>query len=180
MTVAIMKDAHTASSIVTVLTIMSIVFSGVLQTADALPGFWKFMYRVSPFTYWIGGIVATELHGRAIYCSSTETSVFDPPAGSTCGEYLAPLLSTAPGQLQNPNATSQCLYCPVSNADQLLAGSRIYWSERWRNFGVFWAYIVFDIFLATLLYYMFRVKKWNVNIGLPRGILSKMKLSSKE
>ncbi len=43
MTIAPMPDAHTAASIVTLLTLMSIVFSGVLQTADALPGFWIFM-----------------------------------------------------------------------------------------------------------------------------------------
>ncbi|KAL3962911.1 hypothetical protein ACCO45_004434 [Purpureocillium lilacinum] len=139
MTIVVMPDAHTASSVVTVLTIMSIIFSGVLQTADALPGFWKFMYRVSPFTYWIGGIVATELHGRQINCSETELSIFNP--------------------LRDIPAPEQCMYCPVTNADQLLAASRIYWSDRWRNWGIFMAYIVFDIFVAVLLYYLFRIKK---------------------
>lgn len=43
MTIAAMPDAHTASAIVNVLTIMSIVFSGVLQSPDALPRFWIFM-----------------------------------------------------------------------------------------------------------------------------------------
>ncbi len=159
MTIVVMPDAHTASSVVTVLTIMSIIFSGVLQTADALPGFWKFMYRVSPFTYWIGGIVATELHGRQINCSETELSIFNPPPGYTCARYLMPLEGKAPGQLLNPMATEQCMYCPVTNADQLLAASRIYWSDRWRNWGIFMAYIVFDIFVAVLLYYLFRIKK---------------------
>lgn len=40
MTIVAMPDAHTAGSIVNVLAIMSIIFSGVLQTATALPGFW--------------------------------------------------------------------------------------------------------------------------------------------
>lgn len=40
MTIVAMPDAHTAGSIVNVLSIMSIIFSGVLQTAEALPGFW--------------------------------------------------------------------------------------------------------------------------------------------
>ena len=40
MTIVAMPDAHTAGAIVNVLSIMSIIFSGVLQTADALPGFW--------------------------------------------------------------------------------------------------------------------------------------------
>ncbi|KAL6409296.1 ATPase [Ilyonectria robusta] len=161
MTIAIMPDAHTAASIVTLLTLMSIIFAGVLQTPDALPGFWIFMYRVSPFTYWIGGIVATELHGQVVTCSKGENSIFNPPSGQTCGEYLKPFLAQAPGQLQNPQDTEQCRYCAFSNADQYLSGSNIYWSQRWRNYGIFWAYIIFDIFMATALYYVFRVKKWS-------------------
>ncbi|KAG5925530.1 hypothetical protein E4U42_004205 [Claviceps africana] len=156
-----MPDAHTAGSVVNILAILSIVFSGVLQTATALPGFWKFMYRVSPFTYWISGVVSTELHGRPIDCSENEMNVFDPPQGTTCGAYLQPLLSRAPGHLKNPEATSQCQYCGVSNADQILSASDIFWSHRLRNFGIMWAYILFNIFMAILLYYLFRVRKWN-------------------
>ncbi|KAH7186610.1 ABC-2 type transporter-domain-containing protein [Fusarium oxysporum] len=159
MTIAAMPDAQTAASIVTLLSLMSTIFSGVLQTPAALPGFWIFMYRVSPFTYWIGGIVSTALHGRQITCSEKETSEFNPPSGSTCGEYLEPFLQEAPGTLQNPNAREQCRYCSVSTADQYLAASQIYWSERWRNYGIFWAYIGFNIMMAIVLYYFFRVKK---------------------
>ncbi|KAF7552783.1 hypothetical protein G7Z17_g4087 [Cylindrodendrum hubeiense] len=161
MTIAAMPNAQTAASIVTLLSLMSTIFSGVLQTPDALPGFWIFMYRMSPFTYWVGGIVATELHGRVVTCSKRETSIFDPPAGKTCGEYLEPFLTQAPGKLQNPNDTDQCRYCTFSDADQYLESSNIFWSERWRNYGIFWAYIGFNIFMATTLYYVFRVKKWN-------------------
>lgn len=119
------------------------------------------MYRVSPFTYWIGGIVGTELHGREIDCSDVELNVFNPPQGTTCGRYLQPFLSQAPGALKNPEATTQCQYCSARNADQILAGSDIFWTERFRNFGIMWAYIVFNVFMAILLYYLFRVKKWN-------------------
>lgn len=159
MTIAAMPDEQTAASIVTLLSLMSAIFSGVLQTPSALPGFWIFMYRVSPFTYWIGGIVSTALHGREITCSKRETSIFDPPDGQTCQEYLAPFLKQAPGQLQNANATEECRYCTLSTADQYLAGSQIYWSERWRNYGIFWAFIVFNIFMAIVLYYVFRVRR---------------------
>lgn len=161
MTISAMPDAQTAASIVTILTIMSTLFNGVLQTPEALPGFWIFMYRLSPFTYWIGGIVATELHGRPVRCSSQEASIFDPPSGLTCGQYLAPFLQKAPGYLSNPGATSNCSYCTISNADQYMAGSQIYWSNRWRNYGIMWAYIAFDIAVAVLVYYLFRVRKWN-------------------
>lgn len=65
----------------------------------------------------------------------------------------------------NPSATANCEYCPVTNADQLLAAFRIYWNDRWRNFGIFWTYIVFDIFMAVLLYNLFRVRKASARLS---------------
>lgn len=161
MCIAALPDAETAAAIVTLLFAMSLTFNGVMQSPTALPGFWIFMYRVSPFTYWISSLVSTMLHGRRVDCSSTETSIFSPPAGQTCQQYLAPYLQTAPGTLQNPNDTRDCRYCSLSTADQLLAPSGVVWSERWRNFGIVWAYVIFNIFVAVLTYYLFRVKKWN-------------------
>ncbi|TKA56336.1 hypothetical protein B0A49_12974, partial [Cryomyces minteri] len=161
MLIAALPDALTAGSIATLLFAMTLIFNGVMQAPSALPGFWIFMYRVSPLTYWVAGIVSTELHGRTIDCSAAESSIFNPPAGETCQSYLAPYLAIAPGTLQNPTATANCRYCSLSNADQFMAGSNIYWSERWRNFGIMWVYIIFNIFVATVLYYTFRVKKWD-------------------
>lgn len=123
--IAAMPDAQTAASVVTLLFSMSLTFCGVMQPRDALPGFWIFMYRVSPFTYWVSGIAATQLSGREIVCSATEVSVFDPPAGQSCQQYLAPYLTQAPGRLQNPAAMEACRYCSLSNSDQFLAGSDI-------------------------------------------------------
>ncbi|KAM0270056.1 hypothetical protein ACHAQH_009556 [Verticillium albo-atrum] len=162
MTIAAFPDALTASAVVTLLVLMSLTFCGVLQAPDDLPGFWIFMYRVSPFTYWVGGIVSTQLHDRPVTCSQDETAIFSPPSGQTCGEYLRPFLEQAPGVLQNPDDTESCRYCSLSVADQYLAGSKIFWSERWRNFGIMWAFILFNIFIAVVSYWAFRVKKWNV------------------
>lgn len=157
MTIAALPNAETASGVVSLLTLMSILFNGVLQTPGSLPGFWLFMYRVSPFTYWIGGMVATMLGGREVVCSSTEVSVFDPPAGQTCGDYLRDFAQVAMGTIQNPDATESCNYCSLSNADQFLASVNIYYSERWRNFGILFAFIGFNVFLALLTYWLFRV-----------------------
>ena len=171
MTIAALPDAQTASGIVTLLTFMSILFNGVLQAPSALPKFWIFMYRVSPFTYWIGGMCSTLLHGRQVICTDTETSRFDPPAGQTCQQYLADYLQTAPGLLQNPDATTECRYCPIQNGDQFLAGSNIYYGERWRNFGIIWAFVIFNIAIAVLTYWAFRVAKWGK--GSKKGTKSK-------
>jgi ABC-type multidrug transport system permease subunit len=157
MTIAALPNAETASGIVSLLTLMSILFNGVMQAPDQLPGFWLFMYRVSPFTYWIGGVVSTMLSGRQVVCSEREVSVFDPPAGQTCGAYLADYAAVSGGTIQNPDATASCNFCSLSNGDQFLAGSSIYYSERWRNFGILFAFIAFNAFIAVLTYYLFRV-----------------------
>ncbi|KAH0215296.1 putative ABC multidrug transporter, partial [Aureobasidium melanogenum] len=169
-----MPDAETAAAIVTLLFAMALLFNGVMQSPTALPGFWIFMYRVSPFTYWVGGIVAAQLHGKPVICSNVETSVFQPPAGQTCGQYLARYLETSPGYLQNPNANADCAYCALSNAGELLAGSNIYYSQVWRNFGIFWAYVVFNIAAAVFLYWIFRVSKFSFS-----GLKDKMKKAPK-
>ncbi|KAA8650140.1 hypothetical protein EYZ11_011024 [Aspergillus tanneri] len=163
--IAALPDAETAGAIVTLLFAMALTFNGVMQPPDALPGFWIFMYRVSPFTYWVGGMAATALHGKAVKCSKVEMAVFNPPSGLTCQDYMAKYLSVAPGYLNNPNASSSCEYCSLTVADQYLASVGINWTQRWRNFGIFWAYIVFDIAAAVLLYYCFRVKKWKFSFG---------------
>jgi ABC-type multidrug transport system permease subunit len=119
------------------------------------------MYRVSPLTYIVSGVASTGLSGRPVQCSTSEIQVFDPLSGLTCGAYLLPYLTQAPGQLLNPGATSQCQYCPLSTADQFLAMSEISWGTRWRNFGIVWAYIIFNMTMAMALYYTLRVKKWS-------------------
>jgi ABC-type multidrug transport system permease subunit len=161
MVIAALPDAQTASAVVILLFAMSLTFCGVMQPPSALPGFWIFMYRVSPFTYWTGAMVSTQVHDRLIECSSAELSIFNPPSGQTCGQYLGEYAKLAGGQILDWNATSDCRYCSLTVADQYLAQSEIYYSQRWRNFGIVWAFIVFNIFMATMLYYLFRVKKWN-------------------
>ncbi|KAK0736554.1 ABC-2 type transporter-domain-containing protein [Apiosordaria backusii] len=159
MTIAAMPDAHAAAGIVILLTMMSTIFSGVLQMRIALPGFWVFMYYVSPFTYWISGIVSTVLHERRVECSISETLIFDPPQGMNCAQYLSPLEGQGSGMLQNPFDTEACRYCGFGVADQYLAGVDIFWEDRWRNFGIMWAYIVFNIAVAIGVYYIFRVRE---------------------
>jgi len=61
--------------------------------------------------------------------------------------------------IYNPNASSDCQYCPMLNGDQFLAGSSIYYTTRWRNYGLGFAYIGFNICMAVFLYYLIRVRK---------------------
>ena len=161
MVIAGLPDEQTASAVVVLLFAMSLTFCGVMQPPSALPGFWIFMYRVSPFTYWVGGMASTQLHNRQVVCSAAELAIFDPPSGQTCGQYLMKYATVAGGKLLNPEATSDCSYCSLQVADQYLATTNIFYSERWRNFGIMWAFIIFNIFIATIMYYLVRVKRWN-------------------
>jgi ATP-binding cassette subfamily G (WHITE) protein 2 (PDR) len=166
MTIAALPDEQTAAAVNTLLLLFSLMFCGVLQAASAMPGFWIFMYRVSPFTYWIGGMVATELHDRHVSCSDAEMSVFNPPAGQSCGQYMSAYLQAgAPGQLQNPGAMSDCQYCPMTVADQFMGQVGINWGDRWRNFGLVWVYVIFNVFITIMVYYFFRVRKFGGKKG---------------
>jgi ATP-binding cassette subfamily G (WHITE) protein 2 (PDR) len=157
--IAGLPDAETAATICTLLFSMCLTFNGVLQRPSSLPGFWIFMYRVSPLTYLVSGIAATGLHSRRVICSSTEFAVFNPPTNATCGQYMAKYLSMAPGYLINPDAVKSCEYCPLSSADQFLAGSNISWGERWWHYGIVWVYVVFNICMAVFMYWFFRARK---------------------
>ncbi|KAF2210009.1 hypothetical protein CERZMDRAFT_100060 [Cercospora zeae-maydis SCOH1-5] len=148
MCIVVMPDALTASAIVVLLFSMMIIFCGVMQPARLLPGFWMFMYRVSPMTYLISAIATTMLHQRPIVCSKSEINVFQPPANQTCGEYLSEYLKTASGVLQNPQATRDYQY---------LSGAGIKYGNRWRDFGLVWIYILASVGIAVSLYYIFRV-----------------------
>ena len=167
--IAAMPDAETAGNIATLLFSMMLTFNGVLQTPTALPGFWIFMYRVSPMTYLISGWAGTGLDNRPVQCAQQELAIFSPPSGQTCREYLSRYLSGgAPGYLLDPSSTTQCAYCPLSNANQFLAESNISPDQRWRNFGLVWAWIIFNIFGAVSLYYLFRVRGVSL-AGLAKG-----------
>ena len=99
------------------------------------------------------------LYGRPIECSQDEFSILNPPSGQTCGEYLQPYLTRAPGTLENPGARSDCRYCSLSSANQFLSGVDIYWTDRWRDFGLMWVYVFFNIGVTVWLYWFFRVRK---------------------
>lgn len=158
-----MPSTETAAALSTILFTLTLQFNGVLQPPSALPGFWIFMYRVSPFTYLIGGWAGTGLADRAVVCARNELAVFDPPSGQTCGKYLSAYLQGgAPGSLLNPTATAGCEYCPLQNANQFLAASSIEPSDRYRNLGILFEYIVFNMFVAVSLYYVFRVRHFSI------------------
>ncbi|CAN3362511.1 protein Snq2p [Diutina catenulata] len=137
-----------------------VAFAGVVQPKDLMPGFWLFMYRVSPYTYYIGNLVSALLHKRPIRCAMKEMAQFSPPPDQTCGEFMKDYIADYGGYIDDPGSTDLCHYCSYSNADQYLAGIGVSYGYIWRNVGFFFIYFFFNMFLAMVLYWIFRFHKW--------------------
>lgn len=159
MMIAGIETAETAGNLANLLFSLTLIFCGVLAGPSTLPGFWIFMYRVSPFTYLVSGFLATGLANNKIECASIEYLHFQPRSGQTCGEYMAKWINTGGGYLQDPSATSNCSFCSASETNTYLIRLNSDYSTRWRNFGIMFAFIIFNIFGAIFLYWLARVPK---------------------
>ncbi|WJG37364.1 ABC-2 type transporter-domain-containing protein [Fusarium oxysporum Fo47] len=120
----------------------------VLVPYSSLPGFWTFMYRVSPLTYLIGAMISNGVGKQELTCSEIEFLQFQTPENLTCDEYVGQFVQAVGGALSNPGSNQTCLYCPIASTDTYLTTMSIRYSERWRNFGLLWAFIVFDVIAA--------------------------------
>lgn len=61
------------------------------------------------------------------------------------------------GYLVDPSSTAECNFCSASTTDELLAQFGISYGTRWRDFGILWAYVLFNIAAAVGLYWLVRV-----------------------
>jgi hypothetical protein len=116
------------------------------------------MYYVSPFTYLVQGMLAVGVANTKVVCSDYELLRFSAPSGTQCGTYMEPWVKFAGGYLKDNN-TSDCEFCSVSDTNTFLAGVSANYSDRWRNFGIMFIYIFFNIFAACFLYWLVRVPK---------------------
>ncbi|KAI9167952.1 ABC multidrug transporter C [Paramyrothecium foliicola] len=142
---------------------LSLVFCGVLVSPNDLPRFWIFVYRASPLTYFINGLVLAGLSNTHIECSETQLLRIDPPSTAssivTCGEYLQPFLQTAGGVLKNPEDNSNCFYCPVDQTNGLLQQLGMETGNAWRNVGFMVIYLVFNTFAIYGIYWLVRLPR---------------------
>jgi ABC-type multidrug transport system permease subunit len=156
--IAGIATAEAASNLANVLFSLCLLFNGVLVGPKAMPGFWIFMYRVSPFTYLVEGLLGNGVAHAPVHCADNEFLRFSAPSGSTCAEYLRPYIQAAGGYLIDPDAT-QCEFCSLDNTDTFLSLVSISFANRWRDFGILFVYIIFNVFAATFIYWLARVPK---------------------
>jgi ATP-binding cassette subfamily G (WHITE) protein 2 (PDR) len=141
-------------------------FLSILASPSALPGFWIFMYRLSPYTYLVSAILSIGIANTAVKCSTLELLHFEPLPNTTCDIYLAPYIEQLGGYLNNPNATTECEFCVIADTNTFLSSVGIDYRDRWRNFGILWGFVVFNILMAVLLYWGFRVPKKRRQLAL--------------
>jgi ABC-type multidrug transport system permease subunit len=157
MVVASAATAEIGAILALLLFVFSLIFCGVMATPANLPGFWIFMYRTSPLTYIISAMMSTGLANINVQCSDIETILVQPPRGETCGSYLAAYSQMVGGAVYNPDATSNCQFCAITRSNVFLQSVASSYDERWRNFGLIWAYVAFNVFATLILYWYVRV-----------------------
>lgn len=167
--IAGISSAEAASNIANVLGFVMLLFCGILAAPSFLPGFWMFMYRVNPFTYLTEGLMAAGLARAPVECSTSEWLRFDAPRNLTCAEYMSAYIVQAGGYLANPDVRQSCQYCPISDTDTFLAAVGVKYERRWRNFGIMWAFIVFNVVGAVFLYWVMRVPKRKRDVAIKSG-----------
>ncbi|CAG8960438.1 hypothetical protein HYFRA_00008157 [Hymenoscyphus fraxineus] len=159
--------AAMAGNYANLLFMLSLIFCGILVAPDALPGFWIFMYRVSPYNYLVGAILSVSLANAEVRCSSIELLHFEPPNGATCSSYMESFIKYSGGYLKNPDAITDCAYCPLSASSTFLKTFGIEYANRWRSFAIIWVFILVNICGAFFFYWLARVpqKRKYRNLG---------------
>lgn len=109
----------------------------------------------------VSGILSTGLANSYIRCSTDELLRFMPPANMTCSTYLDPYIRDNGGYLtaQSMDSTSECVFCTGSDTNIFLKSISSDYSDRWRNFGIVWVYVAFNVAAAIGLYWLVRVPK---------------------
>ncbi|KAL2786566.1 ABC-2 type transporter-domain-containing protein [Aspergillus keveii] len=160
MVIAGIELAETGGNIANMLFSLCLIFCGVLSSSSDMPRFWIFMYRVSPFSYLVSAMLSTGLSGTNVECENVEYLRFTPPDNQTCEEYMRPFIdSSKSGYLLDPGSTSECSFCTMDKTDTYLGQIGSDFSESWRNFGLMWVYIAFNIAGAVFVYWLARVPK---------------------
>lgn len=144
-----------ASLLVPVFFLFVVSFCGVVVPAAAIPYFWRsWMYWLTPFHYLLEGMLGLVIHNVPVKCDTVELAIFNPPPGQSCASYAGAFATQSGGYVQTqPNG--QCGFCQYSSGDVFGASFSVYYSHLWRDFGFFWAYILFNfavVFFCSWLY----------------------------
>lgn len=164
MIIAGFETAEAGGNIANLMFTLCLIFCGVLAHPGTLPRFWIFMYRVSPFSYLVNGMLSVALANTHVHCATNELLHVSPPDGQTCGQFLGAYQQATQGLILNPSATDRCSYCAISSTNQFLASVSSSYATRWRNFGLLWVYVGFNVVAALGIYWLARVPKKDLKL----------------
>ena len=133
-------------------------FNGVLQPYSQLIPFWRWMYRLSPLTYLIEGLLVSGIGNMDLQCAPAEVQTIIPLSGQTCASFMDPYISMAGGYLLNPDASSSCQFCPQNTTNTYLASLNMSYDNRWRDVGIMIAFAFFNVLLIYGCTYVFRIR----------------------
>ena len=129
------------------------LFCGVAVPKPQIPKFWRvWLYELDPFTRLVSGMVATELHDLPVRCKQSEYNSFPAPVNQTCAEYIRPYFEAGGRGYLAQNVSSVvrggmeiCEYCAFKTGDQFYSAFGIEFGHRWRDMGIFAAFIVSNL-----------------------------------
>lgn len=127
-------------------------FGGIAIPHSGMNGFYRpWLFWADPMRYWMGATVSSALHGVPVRCSDSDMTMLSPPSGMTCGEYLGEYLGRMTGYVKDPGAVDSCAFCPYSVGDEYAAQFGFFYSDRWRDWGVFAAFCVSTLAIAFVV-----------------------------
>ncbi|KAJ5406019.1 hypothetical protein N7465_007303 [Penicillium sp. CMV-2018d] len=148
---ALTPNSFIASQLNPPIVIIFSLFCGVAIPKPQMPGFWRaWLYDLDPFTRLIGGMVVTELQGRDVVCAESELNLFDAPDNLTCGEYMKPFFDRGGKGYIVDDAAQACKYCAYKIGEQFYATFSMSFDNRWRDLGIFAAFIVSNLIILFL------------------------------
>ncbi|CAI7582400.1 unnamed protein product [Penicillium viridicatum] len=148
---ALTPNSFIASQLNPPIVIIFSLFCGVAIPKPQMPGFWRaWLYDLDPFTRLIGGMVVTELQGRDVVCAESELNLFNAPDNLTCGEYMKPFFDRGGKGYIVDDAAQACKYCAYKIGEQFYATFSMSFDNRWRDLGIFAAFIVSNLIILFL------------------------------
>jgi ATP-binding cassette subfamily G (WHITE) protein 2 (SNQ2) len=148
------------ASLVNPLVITTLVsFCGVMVPYSQIEPFWRYwIYYLDPYNYLMSALLIFGSWSTPVTCRRSELAIFDPPAGTSCGQYLAAYQQGVGvgTNLLNPQAMSGCEVCQYDSAASYIKtlnlGEEYY---GWRNAGIV---VLFAFGCYGLVYLMMKLR----------------------
>eukprot|EP00189_Rhodosorus_marinus_P009860 CAMPEP_0184740756 /NCGR_PEP_ID=MMETSP0315-20130426/3753_1 /TAXON_ID=101924 /ORGANISM="Rhodosorus marinus, Strain UTEX LB 2760" /LENGTH=1400 /DNA_ID=CAMNT_0027210617 /DNA_START=206 /DNA_END=4408 /DNA_ORIENTATION=+ len=117
------------------------LMSGFLIPRASIPGYYIWIYWINPAAYYLSGVVKDVLTDLPFRCEESELQSFTLPSDySSCTEIPG-------GTYLDSSVSGECLFCPITNGNQVLAGFTVPDYNMWVSVG---ALIGFTLLARTV------------------------------